>query len=63
MKGDPCMPRLGDGSDDPCRSTTESEWKWIDLIRIVCDGNVPPLDMSEIRAIGETIEGHRGKLI
>jgi hypothetical protein len=63
MNGDPSLPRSSASYDDPGRSLTESEWKWIKLLRIICDGNVPPPDMNEIRAIGETIAGHRRKLI
>jgi hypothetical protein len=63
MKGDLTMPRSGASFDEPCRSLKESEWKWVELLRTICDGNVPSPDMNEIRALGETIAGHRRKLI
>lgn len=63
MNGDPDRPGAAADQGDPFCPITESEWKWIELLRTICDGNVPPPDMNEIRTLGETVAGHRRKLI
>jgi hypothetical protein len=48
MGNDPNSQGAGCGCDVSGSSLTESDWKWIELLRTNCDAKVPAPDFNQI---------------